>query len=133
MVEDWSVEKVSASTAIERGSVGFESTDKVQRVTKAASKKANGKPSKAKQSGDHPREAGGGWCVCGVFGETKESASGIDEQADGSKVLCSWRVVGTASLLSRKSESLKWPRKRWVEREQLKAYYSLSDRGVKGV
>lgn len=38
MVEDWSVEKVSASTAIERGSVGFESTDKVQRVTKAASK-----------------------------------------------------------------------------------------------
>jgi hypothetical protein len=47
MVEDWSVEKVSASTAIERGSVGFESTDKVQRVTKAASK------SKRKQnSGD---------------------------------------------------------------------------------
>lgn len=41
MVEDWSVEKVSASTAIERGSVGFESTDKVQRVTKAASKKQN--------------------------------------------------------------------------------------------
>lgn len=42
------MEKVSASTAIERGSVGFESTDKVQRVTKAASKKAkrNGKPSK---------------------------------------------------------------------------------------
>jgi len=38
MVEDWSVEKVSASTAIERGSVGFESTDNVQRVTKAASK-----------------------------------------------------------------------------------------------
>lgn len=30
MVEDWSVEKVSASTAIERGSVGFESTDNVQ-------------------------------------------------------------------------------------------------------
>lgn len=36
MVEDWSVEQVSASTAIERGSVGFESTDNVQRVTKAA-------------------------------------------------------------------------------------------------
>lgn len=30
MVEDWSVEQVSASTAIERGSVGFESTDNVQ-------------------------------------------------------------------------------------------------------
>lgn len=44
------------------------------------------------------------WCL---WGATKESASGIDEQADGSKVLCSWRVVGTASLLSRKSESLK--------------------------
>jgi len=29
----------------------------------------------------------------------QKSASGIDEQADGSKVLCSWRVVGTASLL----------------------------------
>jgi hypothetical protein len=30
MVEDWSVEQVSASTAIERGLVGFESTDNVQ-------------------------------------------------------------------------------------------------------
>jgi len=28
----------------------------------------------------------------------QDRASGIDEQADGSKVLCSWRVVGTASL-----------------------------------
>ena len=96
---------------------------KKQMVNQAKQSKAETTPAK--------RVVGG---VCGgVFGETKESASGIDEQADGSKVLCSWRVVGTASLLSRKSESLKWPRKRWVEREQLKAYYSLSDRGVKGV
>ena len=30
MVEDWSVEQVSVATAIEYGSVGFESTDNVQ-------------------------------------------------------------------------------------------------------
>lgn len=39
----------------------------------------------------------------GYLGVTyKNGASGIDEQADGSKVLCSWRVVGTASLLENK-------------------------------
>jgi len=63
MVEDWSVEKVSASTAIERGSVGFESTDKVQRVTKAASK-AN-KQEKGSKRGilPPPQEEGVGWLV----------------------------------------------------------------------
>lgn len=39
LVEDWSVEQVSASTAIERGSVGFESTDNLQRERKAAKEK----------------------------------------------------------------------------------------------
>jgi hypothetical protein len=88
------VEKVSASTAIERGSVGFESTDKVQRVTKAASK-ANKQEKGSKRGILPPPKRRGlvGWLLL------QKSASGIDEQADGSKVLCSWRVVGTASLL----------------------------------
>jgi len=61
MVEDWSVEKVSASTAIERGSVGFESTDKVQRVTKAASKakKAKSKTSRPTWSGKRKKVRAG--------------------------------------------------------------------------
>lgn len=42
----------------------------------------------------------------------KNGASGIDEQADGSKVLCSWRVVGTASLLENKEIESVYKRKK---------------------